>query len=167
MVRLAQTMHLSCTDTSTISKQKEVRFHMTHVALEFRWMRPKWFLSLWYVRHKLCTYLMSRLAMSLNRPSFHLSLVTKEYHWVRPKWFLIRWYVWRKLCTYLSLTLTVSRNKKKWDSTWPTSPRNSIGCVQNDFWAYGTSSANNAPIWPDINTISKRKEARFHMTHVT
>ena len=31
MVRLAQTMHLSCTDTNTVSKQKEVRFHMTHV----------------------------------------------------------------------------------------------------------------------------------------
>jgi hypothetical protein len=31
MVRLAQTMHLSCTDTNTISKQKEVRFLMTHV----------------------------------------------------------------------------------------------------------------------------------------
>ena len=31
MVRLAQTMHLSCTDTNTTSKQKEVRFHMTHV----------------------------------------------------------------------------------------------------------------------------------------
>jgi hypothetical protein len=31
MVRLAQTMHLSCTDTNTKSKQKEVRFHVTHI----------------------------------------------------------------------------------------------------------------------------------------
>jgi hypothetical protein len=31
MVRLAQNMHLSCIDTITVSKQKEVRFHMTHV----------------------------------------------------------------------------------------------------------------------------------------
>ena len=30
-VRLAQTMHLSRTDTNTVSKQKEVRFHMTLV----------------------------------------------------------------------------------------------------------------------------------------
>ena len=29
MVCLAQTVHLSCTDTSTVSKQKEVRFHIT------------------------------------------------------------------------------------------------------------------------------------------
>ena len=31
MVRLAQTMHLSCTDTNNVPKQKEARFHITHV----------------------------------------------------------------------------------------------------------------------------------------
>ena len=31
MVRLAQTVHLSCTDTNTVSKWKEARFRMTHV----------------------------------------------------------------------------------------------------------------------------------------
>jgi hypothetical protein len=31
MVRLVQTVHLSCTDTNTTFKRKEVRFHMTHV----------------------------------------------------------------------------------------------------------------------------------------
>ena len=31
MVRLAQTVHLSCTNTNTVSKQKEARFQMTHV----------------------------------------------------------------------------------------------------------------------------------------
>ena len=31
MVRLTQTVHLSCTDTNSITKEKEVRFHMTHV----------------------------------------------------------------------------------------------------------------------------------------
>jgi hypothetical protein len=31
MVRLAQTVHLCCTDTNTISKQTETRLHMTHV----------------------------------------------------------------------------------------------------------------------------------------
>jgi hypothetical protein len=30
MVCLAQTMHLSCIGANTISKQKEVWFHMTH-----------------------------------------------------------------------------------------------------------------------------------------
>jgi hypothetical protein len=27
-----------------------------------------------------------------------------------------------------------------------SSPRSTIGCVQNDFWAYGTFGANRAPI---------------------
>jgi len=31
MVRLAQTVRVSCTNTNTISKWTETRFHMTHV----------------------------------------------------------------------------------------------------------------------------------------
>ena len=31
MARLAQTVHLSCTDTNTVSKWTKIRFHMTHV----------------------------------------------------------------------------------------------------------------------------------------
>jgi hypothetical protein len=68
MVRLAQTLHLSCTDTNTETKQQEVRFHMTHITYKFHRVRPKWFLSQWYVRQKLCTYLASRLALPLKGP---------------------------------------------------------------------------------------------------
>jgi hypothetical protein len=85
MVRMAQTMHPSCTATSTISKRTERRFYMTHITLLFHRVRPKWFLSLRYVRGKPCTYLESRLALSPKGP--------------------------------------------KRDSTRPTSPRSSIGCV--------------------------------------
>ena len=102
MVRLVQTMHLSCTDANTTSKWKEERFHMTHDTKEFHWVHPKWFRSLWYVRRKPCTYLASRLALSPN--------------------------------------------VLKWASTWASSPSGTIGCDQNDLWAYGTSSANHAPI---------------------
>jgi hypothetical protein len=98
MVYLVQTVHLSCTETNTISKRTET--------------------------------------------SFHLSLVPLEYHPVHPKQFLSLWYVWRKPFTYHALKLTVSPNGPKGDSTWPTSPRSSIGCVQNDFWGYGTFGAN-------------------------
>jgi hypothetical protein len=31
MVRLVQTVDLSCTDSNTISKQIEMRFYMTHI----------------------------------------------------------------------------------------------------------------------------------------
>jgi hypothetical protein len=68
MARLAQTMHLSCTDTTTISKWIEMRLHMTNVTKKIHRVRPKWSLSLWYVRRKPCTYLASRLALSPNKP---------------------------------------------------------------------------------------------------
>jgi hypothetical protein len=113
MVRLAQTMHLSCTDTNTVLEWKGERFKMTHVTQEFHRVRPKWFLSLWYVWRKSCTYLGSRLAQYSNRPSFHLSLATFKYHQVCPIRFLSRWYVWQKLCTYLALTLTLNPTQKE------------------------------------------------------
>jgi hypothetical protein len=65
---------------------------------------------------------------------------------VRLKQFLSLWYVWHKPFTYLAPTLTLSPNAPKRNSTWPTSPRSSIGCVQNNFWAYGMFGANHAPI---------------------
>jgi hypothetical protein len=66
MVCLAQTMHLSCTDTNNNSKWTKTRFHMTHITLEFHRVCPKRFMRLWYVRHKSYIYLASRLALSLN-----------------------------------------------------------------------------------------------------
>jgi hypothetical protein len=94
MVCLAQIVHLSCTDANTASKRTEMRFHMTHVTLEFHQVHVKWFLSLWYVQRKPCTYLAQRLALSPNRA--------------------------------------------KRVSTWASSPRSTIGCIQNDFYAHGT-----------------------------
>jgi hypothetical protein len=55
-------------------------------------------------------------------------------------------YVWCKLWIYHAPILTLSPNGPKQDFTWPTSPSSSIGCVENDFWAYGTFGANRAPI---------------------
>jgi hypothetical protein len=43
------------------------------------------------------------------------------------------WYVQRKLCTYLASILTLSPNGPKRGSTWPESPRCSVGCFQSDF----------------------------------
>ena len=65
---------------------------------------------------------------------------------MRPKRFLTLRYIWCKPCTYLAPTLTPSLNGPKQDSTRPTSPRSSIGCVQNDFRACGTFCTNHAPI---------------------
>jgi hypothetical protein len=148
-----------------------------------------------------------------TKTSVLLSLLSAEDHRVRPKWFMSLWYVWRKPYTYLAMTLTPSPNGPKRDSRWATSPRSSIWCLKNDFWAYGTVSVNRAPILrqdyhclqtdqnklpvephklgvpssasktiskrmvrlaqivhlscTNPNTISKRTETRFQMAHVT
>jgi hypothetical protein len=47
-----------------------------------------------------------------------------------------------KLCTYHASKLTLSPKGLKRDSTWPTSPRSSIGCFQNGFPDYGIFGAN-------------------------
>ena len=41
MVRSAQTVHLYGTEVNTVSKQTEIRFHMTHVTKEFHQVGPK------------------------------------------------------------------------------------------------------------------------------
>jgi hypothetical protein len=81
-----------------------------------------------------------------NKTSFHLSLVTLEYHPVCPIRFLRLWYIWRKLCIYLALKFTLPPNGLKWASNWASSPRCTIRCMQNSFWAYGTFGAIRAPI---------------------
>jgi hypothetical protein len=86
-----------------------------------------------------------------------------EFHSVRPKQFLSLWYVRRKLCTYLASRLALSPNGPKWVSTWASSPRSTIGCIQNDFYAYGTLAQSCTY----TNTISKCTEMIFHITHVT
>ena len=52
MVRLAQTVHLPWTDTSTISKQNETTSHKTNVTYVLHRVRPNRFPSLWYVQRK-------------------------------------------------------------------------------------------------------------------
>jgi hypothetical protein len=101
MLCLVQTVHLSCTDTNTLTKWIKTRFHITHVTFQFHRVRPKWFLRLWYFRHKPCAYLASRLALSPN--------------------------------------------ELNGASTGASLPRSTIGFVQNDFWAWGTFGANQAP----------------------
>jgi hypothetical protein len=100
MIRSIQTMHLPCIKINNISEQTKQSFHLSLLTLEYNRVRPKWFLSLWCIRHK-------------------------PY-------------------TYLALKLTLSPNRLKQDFIWHMSSRSSIGCVQIDFWAYGTFHANRA-----------------------
>ena len=148
MVCLAQTLQLSCVKINTISKQTETSFDLTHVTKENHQLRPKWFLSLWYIQRKPCTFLVSRLTLSINGPkqASVWPLSPRSSIWWCPKWFLSLWYVRRKSCTYLASSLALSPNGPNRSSTWASSPRSSTNCVQNDFWAYGMFGANHAPI---------------------
>jgi hypothetical protein len=94
--------------------------------------------------------------------SFHLPHITKEVHRVRPKRFLCPWYIQRKPCTYLVPRLTTCPCGQKQAFTWPTSPRSSIGCYQNDLWAYCTFGTNRACV--EISIISKETKMSFQLT---
>jgi hypothetical protein len=67
IVYLAQTVHLSCVKTSTISKQTESSFYLILITSKYHRVCPKWFLSIWYVLRKPCPYLAPILTKSLNR----------------------------------------------------------------------------------------------------
>jgi hypothetical protein len=137
VVCLAQTMHLSYVKISTISKRTKTSIDLTLVTKEDHQVRPKWFLSLWYVLRKPCTYLAPTLTLYPNRPKWDSTWPTSP-----------RSSFGANHTPILHWHLTQSPNRPKWDSTWPTSPRWSIGCVQNYFHAYGTFGTNRQPIFP-------------------
>jgi hypothetical protein len=85
--------------------------------------------------------------------SFCLSLITSEYHWLHLKWFLTLWYVQHKPITYLASRLALSPNGPKRASTWASSSRNSIGCIENNFLA-GVRSPNRCTYLPPTLTVS-------------
>jgi hypothetical protein len=55
------------TNTNTISKRTERRFHLTYVTLEFYRVHPKRFLSLQYIWCKPCTFLAPTLTLSPDK----------------------------------------------------------------------------------------------------
>jgi hypothetical protein len=77
---------------------------------------------------------------------FHMTLVTDEFYQVCLKQFLSLWYVRCEPYTYPASGLALSPNGTKHASTWASSPRSTIGCVQNFLRVYGTFGANGAPI---------------------
>jgi hypothetical protein len=87
VVHLAQIMHQSCIKISTISKRNESSFYLSLISMEYHWVGPKWFLRLWYIWCKPCTYLALTLTIPPNGPKWDSTLSHKSLHQVRPKWF--------------------------------------------------------------------------------
>jgi hypothetical protein len=86
MVCLAQTMYLSCIKISTISKRTKSIFHLSHITMEYLWVHPKWFLSLWYIWCKPCTYFAPTLTLSpytLKRDSTWPKSPSSYIRWVQ------------------------------------------------------------------------------------
>jgi hypothetical protein len=67
-----------------------------------------------------------------TKTRFHMTHVTMEFDQMRPKRFLRLWYVRQKPCTYLASRLALSSNGLNRASTWASSTRSDIVCVQND-----------------------------------
>jgi hypothetical protein len=68
MVCSMQTVYLSCIKISTIFKQIELSFHLSLFTQVYEQVHPKWFLRLWCISCKLCTYLARKQTLSPNGP---------------------------------------------------------------------------------------------------
>jgi hypothetical protein len=149
MVRSVQTMHLSCVETNTTSKQTKTIFHLIYATYEYHLVCPKRFQSLWYISCKLCTYLASRLILSPNRPKCASTWPTSPRSTIGCAWkdFHECGTFGAKACTYLTSSLILSANTLKRAFTWPMPPRRTIGCAWKDFHARGTFGANRTPIF--------------------
>jgi hypothetical protein len=67
----------------------------------------------------------------------------------------------------LASRLALSLNGLNRASSWASSPRSTIGCVQHVFWAYGPFIAYHAPNCIKISTISNSTISSFHLSLVT
>jgi hypothetical protein len=148
MICSAQTMHLSCVGSNTISKWTKTSFHLTSITLEYHQVCPKWFPYPWYIRRKPSTFLAPKLKLFPNRSKSTSARSTSHRSIIRCVQNDLRAYG-----TYGANRAPILRrdehylqNVPKWVSTWSTSRRSTIVCAQNDFQAYGMFSANRAPI---------------------
>jgi hypothetical protein len=118
MVHSTQTMHQSCIDTNIVSKRPKLDLTWPTSSRGSNGCVHNDFPSLWYVQHKPCTYLVSRLALFPNGPKQAFTWAS----WPRRIIGCVQnyFYVWRKLCTYLAPTLTPSLYRPKRDLAWPT-----------------------------------------------
>jgi hypothetical protein len=169
MVRSVKTMHLSCTDTNIVSKWTKTRFHTTQVTYEFHRMRPKLFMSWWYVQCKPCTYLCTDTSTMSKQTKmrFHTTHVTYKFHRVRPKLIMSLWYVQCKPCTYLVSRLALSPNGP---NRTPLDPRHlgvPWGAFKMIYEPMVRLTQTEHLSCTDANTVSKRTKTRFHTTHIT
>ena len=132
---------------------------MIDVTKEFHWVRPKRYLSLWYVKNNPCTYVTSTLTPFANGPNEipqdprHLGDPSGASKMISEPMVCLAQTV---QLSYIN-TNTISK-PNEWDSTRPSSPRRCIGCVQNDIWPMVRLAQTVHQSYVNTNTISKRTE---------
>jgi hypothetical protein len=147
MVCSAQTVHIYCIDTNTVSKQIETRFHMTHsprssigcVQHDFR-ADGTFDTNRAPFSHQDYQYLQI-YSNKLPLDPHHLGVSSDASKMI----FESMVHSAKTVHLYCTDTNTVS----KWTKTrfhMTHSSWTSIGCVQDDFHAYGTFVTNRAPI---------------------
>ena len=127
-VHSAQTVHLSCAKTNTISKRTKTSFPLTYITLEYHSGVRKPISMPEVHSRKPGTYLSPRLILSqyeLKQASTRHTLPRSTIR-VCPKRFPCTWYIRRKPCTYLTPKLILSQNRPKQASTRHTLPRSTI-----------------------------------------
>jgi hypothetical protein len=168
-LHLAQAIHLSCTDTNTILERTETRFDMTHVTKELHRVCPKRFMSLRYVLYKLCTYLASGLALSLNRPkraSTWASLPRSSIRFIQNKSRAYGMFGINRapILERHQHRLQTDRNEIRHDPHHLRVPSSASKMVSEPM----VCSVQIMHLsYTDTNMISKQNEMRFHTTHVT
>jgi hypothetical protein len=128
-------MHLSCIKTNTISKKdrKEILHDPRHLGVPSGVSKMIFEPVVCLVQTVDLSCTETNTISKWTETRLYMTHVTYEFHRVRPKWFPRLRYVRRKPCTYHAPKLTLSPKGLKGDSSWPTSPRSSIGCVQKWF----------------------------------
>ena len=142
-----QTVHLSCFKISTISKQTEPSLHLSLFTQEYQQVLPKWFLRLWCIIRKPCTYLAPKLILALST-SNEIPYDTRHQGVLQGVSKLISKHMVRSKQTVHLSCIKISTISKSTEQSFHLSllPRSSIGSVQNHFLAYAALCANLAPI---------------------
>ena len=103
----------------------------------------------------------------LMKTRSHMTHVTEEFHRVRQKQFLSLWYVRRKPCIYLASRVALSpmdRNELPLEPHHPVVPSSASKKISEPMVRLAQTMHLSCT---DTNTVSKCKEVRLHMTHVT
>jgi hypothetical protein len=169
MLHSSQIVHQSSVDIYMISKEIEMTLHLTYITKAYSQVCPMWFQGLWYIRHKLCTYLASRLVLSPNRPKWASTWPTSPISTIGCAW--KGFHAHGTFGTNRAPSLHRDENYLRMDQNkLPLDPRHvwvppGVPKMISMLVVHSVQTLHLSCI--EINTISKWTETSFHLTHIT